>query len=158
MPQRLISLFHFICFDSNHGFGAKELYCKPKERVTHKLTLLTVLTSQLKGLNLGLHLCLAPSLSYASQPSTAFRSSLVHDTAKALPKDTLAHLCLLSQKSKISGVSYEIYKVMNTQQKIKQRKCSTLLTMFSASLLVSCYSVVTGNLLLIQILSTFNSL
>lgn len=37
---------------------------------------------------------------------------------KALPKDTLAHLC---QKSEISGVSYEIYKVTNTQQKIKQK-------------------------------------
>lgn len=69
---------------------------------------------------------------------------------KALPKETLAHFCLLSQKSRISGVSYEIYKVTNTQQTLKQRECSTLLTMFSSSLLLSCDSMVPGNLLLIH--------
>lgn len=69
-----------------------------------------------------------------------------------MPKNILAHLCLLSQKSKISGVSYEIYKVTNTQQKLKHRKCGTLWTMFP---LPYYYSMATGNLLLIHSLWVF---
>lgn len=64
-----------------------------------------------------------------------------------MPKSILAYLRLLSQKSQISGVSYEIYKMTNTQQKLKHRKRRTLLTMFP---LPYYYSMATGNLLLIH--------
>lgn len=55
---------------------------------------------------------------------------------KALSKDILTHLFLLSPKFTIFCVSYEIYKATNTQSKLKQ---STVLHRHRfSSLLLNC--------------------